>query len=289
MATNKYFNNIYASNEQNLTEDLTIESIKIKGMDLYYIPRTLVAENKILGEDAISSFTDQRPIEMYLQNVNGFEGGGDLLSKFGLQIKDSATFIVAKRRFERETSMVRPKEGDLLYFPLTKGLFEIKFVEHENPFYAHGKNYSFSLSVQLFQFSEETVSTGESVIDDIVESIRFLNYLTLTGANGSFTADSLVYQYGSGATSGATANSIASGNVVSYSNNLLTISRPVGLWQESSANSPMYVVNANNTTYGQVVSISDSLDDSEYNDNEIIENLKTTTLDTSIPNPFGNP
>ena len=167
MATNLYFNNVASHAQQDLINDLTSEVIKIHGMDVFYIPRTVVKEDLIMGEDVLSSFTTAYEIEMYLKGTEGFGGEGDLVSKFGLDVRDEVIFTVHKDRFELAAEpMTKPLEGDLIFLPKTsKGLFEIKFVEHEQPFYQAGKNYSFDLTCELFQYSEEQLDTGIAVID----------------------------------------------------------------------------------------------------------------------------
>ena len=133
MATNSFFRP--QRNEQNVVEDLVIESIKIHGHDFVYIPRTLVKEDKLFGEDLQSTFNDGVELEMYIESVDGFEGEGDFISKFGLEIRDSMKLNVSKKRFSQEVSTLSgysityPREGDLIYFPLTEGIFEIKFVQ----------------------------------------------------------------------------------------------------------------------------------------------------------------
>ena len=135
MATNFYFNNFTNSMEQQLIEDLIIESIKVYGHDVWYVNRSITAKDEILNEDDLSVFDQAYMIEMYIKNVEGFEGEGDFLSKFGLQIRDSITFTVAIRSFNQEvgfhTEDVRPIEGDLIYFPLNNKVFKIMHVEHE--------------------------------------------------------------------------------------------------------------------------------------------------------------
>tara|TARA_B100000131_G_scaffold236602_1_gene228642 strand:- start:49 stop:951 length:903 start_codon:yes stop_codon:yes gene_type:complete len=187
MATNSFFSR-HTHGEQQVIEDLTIEAIKIHGKDMVYIPRKYVNEDTLFGEDTISKFDDARGIEMYIENVDGFEGEGDFLSKFGLQIKDSMTVVVSKKRFletfSYRSDFDRPREGDLIYFPLTKGIFEITFVEHENPFYQVGKLYTYKLTCQLFKYSDETIDTDFSAIDDIEENYSYQFDLALiTGDN----------------------------------------------------------------------------------------------------------
>lgn len=168
--------NVYFShgtrNEQYLLEDLIIESISIWGQEFYYVPRVLVGKDEILGEDRLSKFENAYPIDMYLESVDGFEGQGAFIQKFGLMLEQSATLTVARRTWEklvgRHKGTIlphRPCEGDLLYFPLTKGLFEIKFVEHQDPFFQLKKLYVYRLQVELFQYASEKIDTGLEQID----------------------------------------------------------------------------------------------------------------------------
>lgn len=160
-------------NEQYLLEDLIIESIGIYGVDMHYIPRTLVSKDEILGEDRLSTFDNYYPIEMYFKNVDSYDGAGAFVQKFGLMIDQAATLVVARRRWEQLIGRFgdtiipgRPNEGDLLYFPLTKSLFEIKFVKHQDPFYQLNNLYVFELQVELFRYSSEHISTGDADIDE---------------------------------------------------------------------------------------------------------------------------
>ena len=162
--------------EQNLVEDLIIESIRIYGIECLYIPRTLVKEDLLFGEDVLSKFTTAYPIEMYVKSVDGFEGDGTFLSKFGLEIRDQMILTMARRRFVEEvyvdgTDTVgttdRPNEGDLIYFPLNNKLFEIKFVEHEAIFYQMGSLQTYDITCELFEYSHERLDTGVAAIDNI--------------------------------------------------------------------------------------------------------------------------
>ena len=178
MPTNFYFQSGLTSgttNEQRLIEDLIIESLKIYGQDIYYLPRTLVATDDIFDEDTLSQFNQAYPLEMYIQNVDGFEGQGELFTKFGIEIRDQATFVLSKRRWEQmvqtsggEFSLeARPSEGDLLFFPLTGSMLEIKMVEFQNPFYQLSKINVFNLQCETFEYSSEVINTGIAVIDNI--------------------------------------------------------------------------------------------------------------------------
>ena len=177
MAKNPYFK-LGTNSEQNVVESLIIECLQIYGQEMFYIPRTLVSKDEILGEDRLSEFKNAYPIEMYFENVDGFGGNGAFMSKFGLMIEQSATLVVARKRWQQAVAQYgqtilpnRPAEGDLLYFPLTGGLFEIKFVQHQNPFYQIGKLYTYKLDVELFQYASERIDTGYNVIDDF-ESLK---------------------------------------------------------------------------------------------------------------------
>ena len=177
MARSVYFSNGIRS-EQLTYEDIIVESISIYGQDFYYIPRTLVGKDEILGEDRLSQFKEAYGIEMYLETVNGFEGQGAFIQKFGLMMEQSATLTVARRKWEQLVGQHgktilpnRPSEGDLLFFPLTGGLFEIKFVTHQDPFYQTGKLFVYKLQVELFQYASEHITTGIKEID-IFETLK---------------------------------------------------------------------------------------------------------------------
>lgn len=187
--TNVYFSH-GTRNEQYLIEDLIIESLRIYGNEFFYIPRTLVSKDEILGEDRLSQFTSSFPIEMYFENVDSLAGQGAFIQKFGLMLEQSATLVVARRRWDQLVGRYgqtilpnRPNEGDLIYFPLTKGLFEIKFVTHQDPFYQLGKLYVFKLQVELFQYASERIDTGIAAVDTF-ESLKSFTTNTTRSPNG---------------------------------------------------------------------------------------------------------
>lgn len=188
--TNVYFSH-GTRNEQYLVEDLIIESLKIYGNEFFYIPRTLVSKDEILGEDRLSQFTSSFPIEMYFENVDSLAGQGAFIQKFGLMMEQSATLVVARRRWDQlvgrygqTTIPTRPNEGDLIYFPLTKGLFEIKFVTHQDPFYQLGKLYVYKLQVELFQYASERIDTGIPAVDAF-ETLKSFTTNTTRSAYGT--------------------------------------------------------------------------------------------------------
>ena len=162
MARNPYFKDY--GGEQNVAEDLTVEAIKATGRDMVYIPRSILTKDDLFGESKLSKF----------ENVDGFEGEGDVLSQYGIQIKDRVELIVSKRRFQEEITshegIGRPQEGDLIYFPLSKTLFEINFVEHENPFYQLGKLFTYKLSCEVYTLTmQDEIETGIEDIDTVEE------------------------------------------------------------------------------------------------------------------------
>lgn len=205
--------NVYFSqgtkNEQYLIEDIIIESLKIYGNEVFYIPRSLVSKDDVLGEDRLSQFKTAFPIEMYFENVDSFGGQGAFIQKFGLMIEQSATLVVARRRWNQfvgrygvTTVPNRPNEGDLIYFPLTGGLFEIKFVQHQDPFYQLGKLYVYKLQVELFQYSSERIDTGIAQIDNF-ESLKTFSTNTTRNIHGRVATVTLTNS-GSGYTSAPT-------------------------------------------------------------------------------------
>jgi hypothetical protein len=171
MARNVYFSQAVKT-EQNLYEDLIIESLKIFGQDVYYLPRTIVSRDAILGEDRASKFDDAYLIEAYIEGAEGFEGSGDLYSKFGLEIRDEATFIISRRQWQKivgawNTSVDYPipSEGDILFLPMTNKFFEIMFVEHEQPFYQLSNLPVYKLQCALYEYNDEDFETGVDAID----------------------------------------------------------------------------------------------------------------------------
>ena len=200
MARNIYFSEAVRS-EQHLYENIIIESLKMYGQDLYYLPRTIVNENRILGEDVPSQFNNSYKIEMYIENTEGFDGEGDLFTKFGVEIRDEATFIVARRRWNNTVGRVdneiegeRPREGDLIYLPLSKSLFEVMHVEHEQPFYQLANLPTFKMRCQLFEYSDEDLDTGIADIDGIENSSAYEFDMVLSGVTGTFEVGERVEQ-----------------------------------------------------------------------------------------------
>ena len=173
MARNVYISHGTKS-EQSLYDDLIIEAMKIYGHDVYYIPRKIAQINGILNEDVLSSFDSAFKLEMYIESYEGMEGDGKLFSKFGFEVRDQLTFVVSNRRwnsmvgrFGYTQGAVRPREGDIIYLPLSKGLFEVRYVEDKKPFYQLAHVPTFKLTCELFEYSNQEIDTGIKAVDNI--------------------------------------------------------------------------------------------------------------------------
>ena len=198
-----------SAQEQKFMENLVVESIEIYGQDIYYVPRSLVNRDTVFGEDSDSQFDSARAIRAYVNNVEGWEGQGELLSKFGVRVEDKTTFIFSREKFKEKVDDLevlnvegRPNEGDLIWFPTTKHLFQIQFVEAEKPFYQLGKGYVWECQCELFEYSDEDLDTGIAEIDAI--ETAFANAITVNFAAGG-SADFTVGEIVAGGNSNVTA------------------------------------------------------------------------------------
>ena len=189
--------------EQRLVQELINEQLKIYGVEVTYIPRKYVRKQTIIEEVQSSKFDDNFLLEAYVNTYDGYSGAGDIMTKFGVSLRDELTVTVSRERFEdfispfledisdQEIEVAgRPREGDLIYFPLGKRLFEVKFVEHENPFYQLGKNYVYELKCELFEYEDEVIDTSIDAIDTVIEDQGYILDLTMfsTGSGASATA-----------------------------------------------------------------------------------------------------
>jgi len=198
MALNPFFLH-GSSGEQNLVQDLVNEQLKMFGVEVYYLPRVFQNEKTVMEEVSRSEFTAAIPLEAYVDTYEGFSGAGTLLSKFGVQEVDDLTIIISKERYEsvvqQQAALIdrtkltsRPKEGDLIYFPLGDRLFEIKYVEHEKPFWQLQKNYVYELRLELFAYNDEEIDTGVSEIDDNVIDAGYIQTFNMVGVGSTATA-----------------------------------------------------------------------------------------------------
>lgn len=176
---NQYFNHYYATNEQNLIENMVIESIQVQGLDVAYLPRTQENIDALFNEDPTNTFDSVKYVEMYPASVEGFDGE-QLYTMFGNEFKKSATFVVSIKRFKEEyPDFIRPREGDLIYMPITKAVFEIKFVDEESPFFEKGKKYAYELKVEAFEYSYEDIQTNDVDLDAILADMNIVDPTTV--------------------------------------------------------------------------------------------------------------
>lgn len=198
MPRNVYFSHGTKS-EQSLYEDIIIEGLRIYGHDVYYLPRKIISEDGIFNETALSEFGSAYMVEVYVDNVDGFEGEGDILSKFGLEVRDQATLVISNRRWEQLVGRfqnppeARPQEGDIIYFPMVNTLFEIKYVEQESPFYQLQNLPVFKLTIEAFEYGNEAIDTGIEEIDQFELDFASRTRVSV-GSTDSFIVGSEVTQ-----------------------------------------------------------------------------------------------
>ena len=284
MPTNVFFNHAVQT-EQHLYEDLVVEALRMYGHNVFYLPREVIEEDSILNEDVQSKFGDSYQVEMYIENTDGFEGEGDLMSKFGVQIRDQATFIISLRTWERFISLdanlapsFRPNEGDLIYFPLSGSMFEIKFVEHEDPFYQVGKLFVFKLQCELFEYSQEDFDTGIGDIDLIEDEQAYTTVMTMASGNGqNYVVNENITKSGT-----------VVGEVVAWNNitSKLTIKDVTTTLATTDV-----LVGATSTAQYTINSIDDRMvfSNDASAQNKDFEDQDSNYLDLSEVNPFGEP
>ena len=299
MARSPHFSQKVRS-EQNLYEDIIIESMKIYGQDVYYLPRTIVNEDTILGEAVASSFGNSYKIEMYLENTDGFDGEGDLFTKFGVEIRDEATFIVARKRWAQTISssnnnitVLRPKEGDLIWLELSNKLFEIMHVEHESPFYQLSNLPTYKMRCQLFEYSGEDIDTGVDGINKIQSDFGYRAYLTMDsdGTAGGFTVGENITQTFANGT-------ILTGEVAHWSDSdkilqLVNFGANDGAFHlpvvgRQVIGSPIATGGSGNITTTTAVSEELTASNNEQNTTFETTNDVMSFLDFSETNPFGD-
>jgi len=289
MATNLYFNNYNSSPEQRLIEDLMIETIKINGVDCYYIPNTNEsARDLIYGEDPLKRFDASYPLELYITNVDGYEGEREFFSKFGLEIRNNMSVIVSKRSFARWVPQTyqRPREGDLIYIPFLSQsgeMYEIKYVNYSEAFYVLGNKYPYfyKLELEKFKYSQETIDTGVPNIDNTVFEDAYNVTLMMTANNASNN-----FRVGEAVTA----------NIAGVSGTVTYWDRPTGTLKVTDllgtfANTQRVTGNTSKANY-IIVNAVDPLTDPqerEIYDNFVIQTEADNYVDLSENNPFGLP
>lgn len=289
MATNHYFSQKVRS-EQDLYEDIIIESLKIYGQDVYYLPRDIVNEDRILGDDVPSRFNSSYKIEMYIENVEGFDGEGDLFTKFGVEIRDQATFIVSRKRwansvarYDNELSSIRPLEGDLIYLPLSNKLFQIMQVEHEQPFYQLSNLPTYKLRTELFEYNDEDLDTGIDEIDVIERAHAYEYLLTLDSASNGFTIGETATQtFSTGVTmQGEISKWSDSDNILG----LIHVGASDGLYHEFTTTLQISSL----TSVATVTAVTEDNQISSNEQNTDFNTIGDDFLDFTESNPFGDP
>jgi hypothetical protein len=286
MATNPYFNH-YGKNtaDQRLAENLMIESIKTYGIDINYCPRTLVKEDLLLGEDALSEYNSSHTIEMYIKTIDGFEGEGDFIAKFGLQINDQITFTVARRRWA-ELGLVgdgrdlAPKEGDIIYFPMTNALFQVLFVEDESVFYQTGGLQVYDLVCEMFTYSDQKLNTGIEAIDKIERLQAYSIDFTMDTGSGDYTVEEIVYQgesLGAATVQGEVASWSSTTKILNLMNMTGNFSGTVNIIGDSSG-----------ASYSVASFDAQDSTSASAGDNLAIEQEADSIIDFTEGNPFGS-
>ena len=317
MPRNVYFSQGTAS-EQNLYEDITIEGLRIYGHEAYYIPRKIVNKDGIFNEDQLSEFGSAYNIEAYVANVDGYEGEGDLLTKFGLEIKDQITLVIANRRWEQligrhvksdsqlDRKVVRrPMEGDLVYLPAVKGLFEISFVEQEDPFYQLQNLPTFQLKCELFQYGGEAIDTGIASVDTYETKFSERQSVILGAGTGTYQIGEDLSQIITGAS--GTGTRVMTAEVAAWDSPSKTLDY-YGLYSENvnfndspnvnfevggatlrglTSGASYLISSFNNDSPGrQMLEMKDT---DPISDNAEFEDIGNNFIDFSISNPFGMP
>lgn len=285
MTTNNYFKNLNSFPQQELLNDLTREVIQMSGVDVLYLARTSVKNDDVLNEDVLSRFESAVEIEMYVNTPEGFEGAGDVATKFGLDVQDELNMIVNKERFFKETALSNPREGDLIYFPVDRNLFEIKFVEDEKPFYPLGKGTVFELTCEKFIFSEEEFALPEGTATaDIFNEYERGNaidiQLTVAVGGIDYKVDEQVFQGVS--LLNATASATVGGGSATNTGNILKLYNVVG---DFVAGEDLQGVKS--SAIRNVIEVDDqNMESSEYSDNKIYETDGDNILDFSEIDPW---
>tara|TARA_B100000809_G_C15111962_1_gene520955 strand:+ start:33 stop:872 length:840 start_codon:yes stop_codon:yes gene_type:complete len=274
MPVSNYFQK-YNTNEQNLLEDLVVESIQVFGHENTYLPRTQNNVDNIFGEDPTSSFESAYPIEMYIKTTDGFEGEGAFVGRFGMEIREQITFSIAQRTWKGLGLSSRPLEGDLIWFGLAKKMFEIQFVEHQAIFYQLGKLPVYDLSCEFFEYSSEDIDTGIAAIDAVeVENAYSVEY-PFTSNSGAFTTNEII----------TGANSYASGEILqiqtSDTGSVLKVSNLVGTFTNGET-----ITGKTSAVTATIGTLQNELANDPQAKNEIFQTTANGIIDFTEGNPF---
>ena len=305
MPRNVFFSQAVKS-EQNLYEDLIVESLQIYGQDIYYVPRTLVSRDNVLGEDPASKFDDAYLMEAYLENIDGFEGAGDLMSKFGLEIRDEATFVISRRVWERlvgkfstNVSDPRPQEGDVIFLPMTNSFFEINFVEDDSPFYQLSNLPVYRMQCSLFEYADEDFDTGIETIDLKTGQSAYQVFLdvTVSGGNHFEVGETVSQIVSTGITvSGEVQQRTKTSDIAgTYGISNIGVTGSAGVAKDFIVSSTAVLTGGTNSYTGTITKVYDVSDNTETfttdgaAENVAIELEADSFIDFTESNPFGDP
>ena len=282
MSTNAYFADVHTATDadQALFDDLIVESIKVHGRDFYYLPRTLTNFDSFFGEDSISAFNSAVTLEFYMENVQGWEGDGKFLSKFGLEIRDEATLTVARSRFREEVTslfpdITVPREGDVIVFPSTVDkrmrAFEISYVNGESVFYQLGELYIWKLTVRNFEYNGESFNTGVDSIDDYETESSIATIIDLGSGAGVYEVGETAYQPG------------WSGMVINHdvSTNMLTVTQVNGVFDPTED-----ITGDTSGAIWNVDKVVTKTAQAGHSDNQYIDEAEDDLISFSKDNPF---
>ena len=305
MPRNVFFSQAVKS-EQSLYEDLIVESLQIYGQDIYYVPRTLVSRDNILGEDPASKFDDAYLMEAYLENIDGFEGAGDLMSKFGLEIRDEATFVISRRVWERlvgkfssNVSDPRPQEGDVIFLPMTNSFFEINFVEDDSPFYQLSNLPVYRMQCSLFEYADEDFDTGIETIDLKTGQSAYQVFLdvTVSGGNHFEVGETVSQIVATGITvSGEVQQRTKTSDIAgTYGISNIGVTGSSGVAKDFIVSSTAVLTGGTNSYTGTITKVYDVSDNTQTfttdgaAENVAIELEADSFIDFTESNPFGDP
>ena len=284
MTTNHFFKNNNSFPQQELLNSLTREVIKINGVDVLYLPRSVIKEDTLLGEDTLSKFENAYEVEMYINTAEGFGGEGDMISKFGLDIKDELILVVNKERFYIECGIATPREGDIIYLPLSKGLYEVKFVEDEKPFYSLGKNTVYELTCETFVYSEEKFEIPELSSGKIFDKIEREHAITITltteNSADDYEVDEEIFQ------GSVLATATAKGIVASFTSNSVKVFNVVGTFVAGTEDVPITLIGHKSLTSRNLTAIDDQDLNTSYAENKQFETEGDSILDFSETDPW---
>jgi hypothetical protein len=288
MATNPYFKYGVRS-EQNMFEDITIEALQMYGQDVYYLPREIVNKDTVFLDDVPSRFSSSYKVEMYIENAEGFGGEGDLFTKFGVELRDQATFVVARKRWQQligsklTEKNFRPREGDLIYLPLSQSIFQIERVETETPFYQLEQLPTFRMTCELFEYSDEDFDTNIRSIDVVEAEGAFQYKLTLDSAGGGYTiGETVIQEFADYNMKGEVTFWSDSGNEL----RLAHVGATDGNFHEFTTNALVVGQTSNGlATPTLVEQLQEIQEDAQ---NAIFDSFESDFLDFSESNPFGD-